>query len=60
MTEPKLETHLIMVYRINRFLMAPMAGQGLFEQISSRKERLSTFARAINATNLNETLKTGI
>lgn len=59
MMEPKVETHLVIVYRVNRFLMAPMEGRNLFEQISRRKERFSTLSQAIETANLTETLKKG-
>lgn len=59
MAEPNVETHHVIVYRINRFPGAPMEGRNLVEGLTRRKERFSTLLRAIEVANLTDTLKKG-
>lgn len=59
MMEPNLQTHNVIIYRVNRFPMSPMDGRDLIETLNRRKERFSTLLRAIEVSNLKETLKKG-
>lgn len=59
MMEPNVQTHNVIIYRVNRFPMSPMDGRDLIETLNRRKERFSTLLRAIEVSNLKETLKKG-
>ena len=58
--EPHIETHLAIVYRINFIPMALHANRDMFEALNRHKERFSSLLRALEATNLKDTLKTGV
>ncbi|XP_057374790.1 transforming growth factor-beta-induced protein ig-h3-like [Daphnia carinata] len=56
--EPNVQNQQVIIYRVNRFPMAPPTGRDIFEMLNRRKERFSTLVKAIEVANLKDTLKT--
>lgn len=57
--EPHVETHLVVIYRVNRFPMAPQEDRDIIETLNKRRERFSSLLHAIEVANLTITLKKG-
>lgn len=59
MREPRSETHNVIIYRVNRFPMAPSNGQNLIGSLTRHRNLFSTLINVIEAAGLNDTLKKG-
>ena len=57
---PRVETDLVVIYRVTRFPMAAHEDRDIIETLNGHKARLSTLLHAIEVANLTISLKKGI